>query len=249
MLKILLVEDETIIAANMTKILEKMGYEVIGSTMDSEKTIRTLEAEKAGNHQPDLILLEINLSGKLDGIDLAEEINKRFDIPIIFTANYTDIATVERAKKVNPINYLIKPIRPEQLYIAIEIAMFNLAKKEGEIKQDLEEISEGLFIKDALFIKEKFRYTKMHISEMLWIKVEGNYLEIQLADRKELIRGSLGTFLKKMNRNNFFRTHKSYAVNLDYLTKFHPKNVTILQTIIPISKTFASELLKRLDVI
>jgi DNA-binding LytR/AlgR family response regulator len=189
------------------------------------------------------------LRGKLDGIDLATEINKRFDIPIIFTTTDTDVATIERAKKVNPINYLVKPLRPEQLYIAIEIAMVNLAKKEGKIKQDLEEISEGLFIKDALFIKEKFRYTKMHISEMLWIKVEGNYLEIQLADRKELIRASLSTFLEKLNRSNFFRTHKSYAVNLDYLTKFDPKSVTILHTTIPISKPFADALLKRLEVI
>lgn len=246
MLKILIVEDEIVIAANMTRILENMGYEVVGLKMDFEKVIGTLEAE---NCPPDLILSEINLCGNRDGIELAEEINKRFDIPIIFTTTHNDMATIERAKKVNPINYLIKPLTPEQLYIAIEIAMVNLARKEGKFKHDEEDVTQGLFIKDALFIKEKFRYTKMPISEMLWIKAEGNYLEIQLADRKELIRASLGTFLEKLNRNNFFRTHKSYAVNLDYLTKFDPKSVTILQTIIPISKPYAEKLLKRLEVI
>lgn len=249
MLKILLVEDELIIAEDMTNMLERMGYEVVGSAMDFEEAVEILETIIAENNTPDLILLDINLGGKRDGIDLAEEINKIFEIPFIFTTSHTDGATIERAKKVNPINYLVKPFKQEQLYTSIEIAMFNLSKKEEKVKQEEEEMSEGLFIKDALFIKDKYRYTKLNIADMLWIKAEGNYLEIHLSERKELIRASLSSFLEKINRNNFFRTHKSYAVNLDYLTKFDPTNVTILETEIPISKAFADELLKRLEVI
>ncbi len=249
MLKVLLVEDELIIAEDMTNMLERMGYEVVGSAMDFEEAIEILEVEKAENRQIDLILLDVNLGGKRDGIHLAEEINKRFEIPFIFTTSLTDGATIERAKKVNPTNYLVKSFKQEQLYTAIEIAMFNLAKKEEKSKQETEEISEGLFIKDALFIKDKYRYTKLPIADMLWIKAEGNYLEIHLADKRELIRATLSSFLEKINRKNFFRTHKSYAVNLDYLTKFDPTTVTILETEIPISKGFADELLKRLEVI
>ena len=84
---------------------------------------------------------------------------------------------------------------------------------------------------------------------MLWIKTQGNYLEICLSDRREVIRDTMTAFLEKLDRKNFFRTHKSYAVNLDYLTKFEPTTVTILETKIPISKTYADELLKRMDVI
>ena len=245
MIKILLVEDELIIAEHLTILLENIGCEIVGSAIDFDEAIAILETEK-----PDLILLDINLGGKKDGVDLAEEINRRFDIPFIFTTSHSDSVTLERAKKVNPANYLVKPFRKEQLYTAVEIAMFNISKQSEKPKTQVEEdtISQGLFIKDALFIKEKFKYTKLPIADMLWLKAEGNYLEIHLANRKELIRASLTAFLERLDRPNFFRTHKSYAVNLDHLSKFEPTTVTIVATEIPISKQYADELLKRLEV-
>ena len=152
MIKILLVEDELIIAEHLTILLENIGCEIVGSAIDFDEAIEILETEK-----PDLILLDINLGGKKDGVDLAEEINRRFDIPFIFTTSHSDSVTLERAKKVNPANYLVKPFRKEQLYTAVEIAMFNISKQSEKPKTQVEEdtISQGLFIKDALFIKEK----------------------------------------------------------------------------------------------
>lgn len=241
MIKILIVEDELIIAEDMRNILEKMGYSVIGIAMDATEAIEFLAMEK-----PDLILLDINLGGKKDGIQLAEEINNKFDLPFIFTTSYTDGPTIERAKKVNPVNYLVKPFKPEQLYTAIEIAMFNLSKKE---KEGPAENEEGLIIKDAIFIKEKYRYTKILITDILWIKAEGNYLELHLSEKKELIRATLGNFLERLPGNNFFRTHKSYAVNLDHLSKVEPTAVFINNQEIPLSKGYAEELIQRLNVI
>ena len=246
MLKILLVEDNIIMTERMKMMLGQIGYKIIGSAIDFEEAIEILEITK-----PDLILLDIVLSGKKDGIDLGEAINKKYHIPFIFTTSFTDGATIERARKTNPINYLVKPFKQEQLYTAIEIAMFNLAKQSENPKPVRQEqsIKPEPFIKDALFIKEKFKYTKLPITDMLWIKTQGNYLEICLSDRREVIRDTMTAFLEKLDRKNFFRTHKSYAVNLDYLTKFEPTTVTILETKIPISKTYADELLKRMDVI
>lgn len=244
MIKILIVEDELIIAEDMASMLEKMGYEVTGNAMDADEAIDLLNISK-----PDLILLDINLGGKKDGITLAGEINEKYQVPFIFTTSYTDGATIERAKKVSPINYLVKPYKPEQLYTAIEIAMFNIAKQHEKTAVVSAENEEGLIIKDALFIKEKYRYTKINISDILWIKAEGNYLELHLAQKKELIRATLGSFLERLNRKNFFRTHKSYAANLDHLTKFEPASITILNTEIPISKNYADDLVRRLNVI
>ncbi|MGB3078309.1 MAG: response regulator [Saprospiraceae bacterium] len=243
MIKILIVEDELIIAEDMSNILEQMGYQVHGIAMDADEAIACLENEK-----PDLILLDINLGGKKDGIDLAAIINEKFDVPFIFTTSYTDPATIDRAKVVKPINYLVKPFKPEQLYTAIEIAMFNLAKNPEKQTTPDTEHEDGLIIKDALFIKDKYRYTKLSLSDILWIKAEGNYLEIHLAERKELIRNSLTSFLDRLNKSNFYRTHKSYAVNLDYLSRVEPTAVYILRTEIPISKNYSEDLMKRLNV-
>ncbi len=240
MLKILLVEDELIIAEDMTNMLERIGYEIVGSAMDFDEAIEILETEK-----PDLILLDVNLGGKKDGIHLAEEINKRFGIPFIFTTSHTDVTTIERAKKTQPINYLVKPFKQAQLYTAIEIAMLNLAKKEDTSKVETTEETENNFvIKDALFIKDKYSYVKLPLSEILWMKAENNYVEIHTTQKKELIRANLGHFLEKINKKNFFRTHKSYAVNLDFLTRFDPASVHILNTEVPLSKNYAEELMK-----
>ncbi|MFY0482932.1 LytR/AlgR family response regulator transcription factor [Flavobacterium sp. PLA-1-15] len=243
MINILLVEDELIIAEDMTNILENMRYNVIGIAIDFDEAITVLENEK-----PDLILLDINLSGKRDGIELAQEINRRFSIPFIFTTSYTDVSTLERAKLVNPVNYLVKPFKKEQLYTAIEIAMFNIAKKSDPISQEDANYGDTLIIKDALFIKDKFKYTKLIINDILWIKSDGNYLEICTHNKKEIIRATMSGFMERLNRNNFFRTHKSYIVNLNYLSKFETPYVTIIDTKIPISKSFSDELLKRLKI-
>lgn len=243
MIKILIVEDELIIAEDMANLLEKMGYEVTGNAMDAEEAIECLDKAR-----PDLILLDINLGGKKDGIMLAGEINEKYQVPFIFTTSYTDGKTIERAKNVNPANYLVKPFKSEQLYTAIELAMFNLSKKEKTTTENPEP-EEGLIIRDALFIKEKYRYTKILIADIRWIKAEGNYLELHLENKKELIRASLSAFLERLDRRNFFRTHKSYAVNLDHLTKVEPTLVFIQQTEIPISKSYTDELLQRLNII
>jgi len=246
MIKILIVEDELIIAQDMIDILEKMGYEVIENAMDAEETFEILSKDT-----PDLILLDINLSGGRDGIDIAKEINEKYKIPFIFTTSYTDGLTIERAKEVKPLNYLVKPFKPEQLYTAIEIAMNNLAKATiiKEPFSDETHTEEGQIIKGALFIKDKFKYTKVQLKDILYIKSDGNYLEIHTLKKKEIIRATLNNFIQKLDNNIFFRTHKSYVVNLDYLTHFESSTITIDNTEIPITKQYADELIKRLNII
>ena len=106
MVQIVIVEDELIIAEDVSNMLTRKGYEVMGIAMDYDEAIAILKVNK-----PDLILLDINLNSKKDGIDLANTINEFYGIPFIFTTSYSDSATLERAKKSNPINYLVKPFK------------------------------------------------------------------------------------------------------------------------------------------
>ncbi len=134
MIRILIIEDELIIAEDMQNMLTKMEYEVVGNAMDYDEAIAFLDNEK-----PDLILLDVNLNGEKDGIEIAEEINKKYHIPFIFTTSYSDSATLERAKKTNPINYLVKPFKKEQLFTSIEIALHKMQnEKEAEASAELE---------------------------------------------------------------------------------------------------------------
>jgi len=241
-MRILIVEDELIIAEDVRGMLGRMGYEVIGNAMDFQEAVAILESAK-----PDLILLDVNLNGKKDGIDLAKLINENYKIPFIYTTSYSDAATLERAKTTQPANYLVKPFKEAQLFTAIEMALHRLAEYPPKAVSQTNE--QAIFIKDALFIKDKFKYTKLNINDILWIKSDGNYLEIKTTNKEELIRATLTNFIEKLNSDVFFKTHKSYIVNLDYLTKLEPTMVTIVDFKIPISRGYYDVLVKRLNIV
>lgn len=241
MVKILIVEDELIIAEDVKNMLTHMEYEVVDVAMDYDEAIAILETQK-----PDLILLDVNLNSHKDGIDLAELINEKYKIPFIFTTSYSDSLTLDRAKNTHPINYLVKPFKREQLFSTIEMALYSLSQTNDTTAST---DNDALIIKDALFIKDKFKYTKLNISDILWIKSDGNYLEIQTTKKEELIRATLTNFIERLNSDLFFRTHKSYIVNLDYLSKIETNYVTIVASKIPITKNYYDELVKKLNVV
>lgn len=241
MLQILIVEDELIIAEDVKNSLEKRGFEVLGIAMDYEEAISILK-----NKKPDLILLDVNLNSSKDGIDLANVINEFYGIPFIFTTSYSDSSTLERAKKTNPINYLVKPFKEEQLIAAIEIALNRLAKIDNV--EETSKNNDAFLIKDSLFIKDKFKYTKLILKDILWIKSDGNYLEIKTNKKDELVRASLSNFIERLTPE-FFRSHKSYIVNLNYITKIETNSVYINDVKIPLSKSYYEDLVNKLNII
>ena len=104
-IKILIAEDEVIVAQWMKIELEDVGYEVLEYVTTGEKAI-----ESALENKPDIILLDVNLSGEIDGIDAAEKITETLNTPIIFMTGYNESSIFERAQKINPVAYLEKPI-------------------------------------------------------------------------------------------------------------------------------------------
>ena len=126
--KILIVEDESLIALDIEARLEKYGYEVCGKAPSGEQAILLVE-----NKRPDLVLMDIMIKGNINGIQTAEEINKRTDSPIIYLTAYVDQATLEKAKLTNPFGYLSKPIQERDLHNTIEMAL-NKSRIEKELK-------------------------------------------------------------------------------------------------------------------
>lgn len=116
--KIMIVEDESIIAEDLADSLEDMGYIVVDIVSSGEEAI-LMAAEK----QPHLILMDVILQGEIDGITAAEEIYSSLQIPIIFLTAYSDNQTLQRVKATNPFGYIVKPFEERNLYLTIEIAL------------------------------------------------------------------------------------------------------------------------------
>ena len=240
MVSILIVEDELIISRDMQGMLTRMGYDVIGDAMDFDEAVAILDKQT-----PDLVLLDINLNGKRDGIDLANEINRRYEVPFIFTTSHADHATLQRAGDTNPVYYLVKPFKQEQLFTAIQLGLH----KAAAVPVRTENMDDDpLVFKGALFIKDKFAYTKLVIDDIRWIKSDGNYLEIHTAEAKPaVIRASMGTFMERLDAN-FLRCHKSYIINLTHIGRIESSHVAIGEDRIPISKNYSEELFRRLNI-
>ncbi len=117
--KILIVEDENIVALDMRKRLDHLGYEIVDILSSGEKAV-----EKVRENKPDLILMDIMLKGEMDGIETAHEIKKILDIPIIYLTAYSDSITIKRAKITTPFGYISKPFSENDLHAAIELAFY-----------------------------------------------------------------------------------------------------------------------------
>lgn len=127
--KVLIVEDEGILALNVQKLLIKLGYDAGAIATSGEEAV-----EKAQAFRPDIVLMDIHLHGKMDGIEAAEKIRKTLDIPIVYTTAYSDEETTERAKITEPSAYLLKPYDAKDLQVAIEVGFYKhqMEKKRRE---------------------------------------------------------------------------------------------------------------------
>ena len=117
--RIQIVEDEFIIAGEIRRILENSGNIVTSIVNSGEAAV-----EKAQADAPDIILMDINLQGRMDGIEAAQIIHNQFDIPIIFVTAYTDNEKIERAKQAMPLGYILKPFRDQDIKVAVEMALY-----------------------------------------------------------------------------------------------------------------------------
>jgi len=126
---ILVVEDEAIVAMDIEDRLTSMGYQFGGVATSGEQALALAEAE-----HPDLVLMDIRLQGAMDGIVAAEEMRRRFHVPVIFLTAYSEEATLERAKLAEPYGYVLKPFDDRELKSAIEIALYK-HQAEEEIRR------------------------------------------------------------------------------------------------------------------
>jgi PAS domain S-box-containing protein len=146
-IRILVVEDEALVAQDLKEMLQGLGYEVPGIAKTGERAIAL-----AGEHQPDLVLMDINLASEMDGITAGGEIRSRWGIPIIYVTAFATQVIIDRAKKTTPAGYILKPFNERQIQTAIEIALYNheLEKKVTENERTIRILANA--IPDAVML-------------------------------------------------------------------------------------------------
>jgi DNA-binding LytR/AlgR family response regulator len=241
-IKIGIVEDETVIALTIENTLEELGYEYCGSASSYGEALELLETDK-----PDLVLLDINLAGKKDGIDVAEKINLLYQIPFIFLTANSDIATIDRAKKVKPNAYIVKPFNKEELFAAIEIAFSNFSETRNAAKAVK---STAPIVNDFVFLKDGKHFHRIGHAEIVYIESDNNYTTVFLTGKRKLmVRSPFTEFIATLPPTMFVRVQRSYAINTTRIDSIEPDDITLDGIKVPLSKAYRHSLMKVLGII
>lgn len=136
--KILVVDDEVLVARDLKQRLEDLGYEVSQIASSGKEAV-----EIASDAAVDLLLMDINLGGGIDGIETAAQVRKHKDIPVVYLTAYSDQATLDRAKATDPFGYILKPLQNRELAIAVQMALHK-HRMETEIKRLNKDLQESL---------------------------------------------------------------------------------------------------------
>ena len=247
-IKVLIVEDENIVAKDIQINLEKLGYNVVGVNSNGEDAIKTV-LEK----HPEVVIMDIMLKGNMNGIEAAEKIKKENNIPIIFLTAYADENTLSKAKITEPHGYILKPYKGIDLDTTIKISLYKHAKEMEIIKERdmLYNIVENKETTGFIFIKNKSRLIKLKTNEVYFIEALKDYVVINTINARYTIHSTMKEIEKKLPAEEFLRIHRSYIVRLDKIHQIESPNLILEDSnkIIPIGGSHKEELLSRINLI
>jgi two-component system response regulator LytT len=213
---ILIVEDEVLIAEFLYDMLISFGFQNIRLAHNSVSAFFEIEKSK-----PDLILLDIRMKTKLEGIFIAEKINELYQIPFIFLTAHSDTVIIEKALSTNPAGYITKPIKKMDVFAAIKLTLKNKEKTN---------------VAEMLIFKDNHSQISIPINDILFVKSDGNYLDIVTDKKTYSLRNSFQWFQENVPQSDFKKVHRSYIVNAKKVTISNAKNLFIGNIEIPVSR-------------
>ena len=239
--KILIVEDEMIIGANISLQLTKLGYEVTGIVTRGEEAIIHVK-----QHKPDIVLMDIQLKGDLDGIETVQLMHQEIDIPVIYLTANADQEHFDRAKSTNPYAFISKPFKKMDLQHAIELVIDKIDPKNSSVEND--DFCASPFIQtDSIFVRRNERMIKIMIKDIYYFEADRNYCKIFAKNKDCLLVMTLKEIDEKLPPEHFLRIHRSFIINLSHVDEVAGSHVVIGRKAIPLSKSLRAELLTRLQ--
>jgi DNA-binding LytR/AlgR family response regulator len=242
--KVLIVEDEMIIAAKISMHLTNLGYEVSGIIPRGEEAI-----VHCRENPPDILLLDIKLKGELSGIETAKAIQKEMDIPIVYLTANADDATFDEAKQTRPFAFLSKPYKKLDLQRTLDLVVNRLNDQIASKETKTTEEEDPYILSDRIFIRHKEKMVKLFIKDILYVLAERSYCRIVSQDMEYLLSIPLKNLEEKLQADHLMRIHRSYIVNLQQIDEVAESHILIAKNVIPIGKSYKDEFLRRIQLI
>ncbi|MCJ7468444.1 MAG: response regulator [Maribacter sp.] len=239
-IKILIVEDDMIIGANLSMQLTDLGYDILGIVSRGEEAI-----VHAKIYPPDILLLDINLKGSINGIETAKAIQQFMDIPIIYLTANNDELTFEKARETHPRAFITKPFNKLNLQRTLALVVEQL-KNHPTPPQSVQTL-EVLY--DRIFVRHNGKMEKLLLNDILYIEADRNYCTIITSTEIFVLTCTLKTMEDKLPKADFLRVHRSFIVNLTKLDVIADAHLEIGRKVIPIGKSHKEVLLNRIHTI
>lgn len=242
--RIFIVEDDYVVAKNLSFLLENLGYQVQGIAETGEEGLLQIKKEK-----PDLVILDIDLAGALNGIDVGRKLKEQFGIPFIYITAHADGQTMTEALPTDPWAYLAKPFNENTLRSSIELALYKIfQQKHPPAALEADRRDKTYTMEDAIFIKSKNRLVKVALSDILFVEANDIYANVYTRESKYLVNYTLKAIAEKFPEKNFLRVHRSYLVNRHKVEAIEYNDLLLNGHRIPVGKTYREDLMRYFDI-
>ncbi|MDW3192402.1 MAG: response regulator [Cytophagales bacterium] len=239
--RIMTIEDDLLIAADLRMKLTGLGHEVLGNARNHDEAV-----ELTHQTQPEIIIADIMIEGDKDGIAAISSIYESYRCPVIYLTANSENITVKRALQTHPAAFLIKPFKISEFAINIDLAVQNFQQS-----VDFDVVNHK--ITDAIFLPDQNTYVRVLKKDILFVKADGSYVDVVTENKSYQLASNLKNFHKQFQVPHFIRVSRSYLINGNFVCRING-NIIYLQSgqkEIPIvfSKEKRQEILDRFEVL
>lgn len=228
MQRVYILEDEIDLQENIELLLTRSGYEVAGKDIKGETLIQLIDIFPT----IDIFIIDIMLEGNISGIEVAKKIREQSKAPIIFLTALSDMTTLELISTIDQSSYLLKPFNKDSFLTTVKLSLLK---------------SRDFTNKNLIKIRDKGHQINLDENEILLLKADGLYTKIYTETKQFMVREILKEVVEKLSKEKFLRIHKSFIVNMDKVTSFNSKEVTVADQVLPLRRGFYRKFQKLLD--
>lgn len=236
--RILVVEDQVVVAKSIEAMVIDHGLEVVAICRSGEEALAFMDQSAA-----DIIIMDIKLEGKMDGIQAAAKIRELYRAPVIYLSDYTDHATVRKAKTTMPVNFLAKPFTESDLMRAIDIAIYN-SNASRAVESSSDNDDEFVFLKTG-----PQAYSRLEYNNIIYLEADRSYCNIQGVDKLHTVSMSMAAVAEQLNAARFIKIYRKYIINIRKARELQGSEVIVAGYRLPVSDQHRAELMARLKVL
>lgn len=241
-LNIMIIEDEALISSMMEMQVEILGHHIVASVSDSGAALEALD-----HHTVDIALMDININGTYDGVELADMIRSKQDVAVIFVTSNHDDMSFRRASRTNPAAFVTKPFTDIQLQRTISL----VANKIVEEKNKEETSGQSLIEEGTLFVRKNQVLQKIAIADIYYLESDGRYCRVYTRSEMLLTNSTLKDMMERLPKDIFLQCHRRYVINISKVKSINLEEDLIImeERSVPVSRREKDKILSKINFI